>query len=214
MSFLTWGVRNATDPSVTVTAAGGGAQLRTGPGADYRSIGVITTVGQVFTPLKIAPLATPGCSLGWYQVKKPTGAYFSDTSGGLLPEVWVCQGNGSERWLSPPNPNEDSDGDGVPNGQDDCPTVPNPDQKDSDGDGIGDACDSIGVAELKLSKLLVAGCKSVTGTVTLTKAAPAEGVTVALSDSLPDATVPATLKILSGAMTKTFSVTTTAVASK
>ena len=35
----------------------------------------------------------------------------------------------------------DSDGDGIPDATDNCPTVPNPDQKDTDGDGIGDACD-------------------------------------------------------------------------
>lgn len=34
----------------------------------------------------------------------------------------------------------DGDGDGVPDGIDDCPTVPNPDQADADGDGVGDAC--------------------------------------------------------------------------
>jgi hypothetical protein len=38
-------------------------------------------------------------------------------------------------------PPQDSDGDGVPDLQDNCNTVPNPDQMDSDGDGIGDACD-------------------------------------------------------------------------
>jgi hypothetical protein len=35
----------------------------------------------------------------------------------------------------------DLDGDGVPDGVDNCPTVPNPDQHDKDGDGRGDACD-------------------------------------------------------------------------
>jgi cysteine-rich repeat protein len=36
----------------------------------------------------------------------------------------------------------DTDGDGVPDYKDNCPTVPNPDQTDSDGDKKGDACDS------------------------------------------------------------------------
>lgn len=35
----------------------------------------------------------------------------------------------------------DRDGDGIPNGEDNCPSVANPDQADRDGDGIGDACD-------------------------------------------------------------------------
>jgi thrombospondin type 3 repeat protein len=38
-------------------------------------------------------------------------------------------------------PPPDSDGDGVPDSSDNCPSVANPGQQDSDGDGIGDACD-------------------------------------------------------------------------
>jgi hypothetical protein len=37
----------------------------------------------------------------------------------------------------------DTDVDGVPDAEDNCPTTPNPDQADADGDGIGDACDTV-----------------------------------------------------------------------
>ena len=35
----------------------------------------------------------------------------------------------------------DQDGDGIPDARDNCPEIPNPDQRDTDGDGIGNACD-------------------------------------------------------------------------
>lgn len=38
-------------------------------------------------------------------------------------------------------PSSDSDGDGIDDTLDNCPTVTNPSQTDSDGDGVGDACD-------------------------------------------------------------------------
>jgi hypothetical protein len=41
-------------------------------------------------------------------------------------------------------PPPDTDGDGVPDDVDNCPTVANADQADSDGDGFGDACDCAG----------------------------------------------------------------------
>ncbi|QLH04317.1 hypothetical protein C5F49_02530 [Nitrosopumilus oxyclinae] len=45
--------------------------------------------------------------------------------------------------FSPPPPT-DSDGDGVSDSVDNCPSTPNASQTDSDGDGIGDACDTTG----------------------------------------------------------------------
>lgn len=46
-----------------------------------------------------------------------------------------------QRDAPPPDPVEDSDGDGVADPIDNCTNVPNPDQQDSDGDGRGDACE-------------------------------------------------------------------------
>ncbi|MBN1901090.1 VCBS repeat-containing protein [Candidatus Sumerlaeota bacterium] len=46
------------------------------------------------------------------------------------------------------DPTADTDGDGIPDVDDNCPNDPNPDQTDTDGDGIGDVCDDdIGVFE-------------------------------------------------------------------
>lgn len=44
-------------------------------------------------------------------------------------------------WGIPIQPIIDTDRDGVPDAQDNCPNTPNPDQADSDGDGQGDACE-------------------------------------------------------------------------
>jgi Ca2+-binding RTX toxin-like protein len=41
----------------------------------------------------------------------------------------------------PATPDTDGDDDGVPDGTDNCPLEPNPNQADADGDGLGDACD-------------------------------------------------------------------------
>lgn len=40
------------------------------------------------------------------------------------------------------NPIVDTDGDGVPDEEDNCVFTPNPDQLDTDGDGVGDVCDN------------------------------------------------------------------------
>lgn len=51
----------------------------------------------------------------------------------------VCSGSGGGGGGGTPT---DSDGDGIPDTEDNCPTVANPDQTDSDGDGVGDACET------------------------------------------------------------------------
>jgi hypothetical protein len=51
--------------------------------------------------------------------------------------IWTSHGDRWEVDLGVP----DSDGDGVYDSGDNCPTVYNPDQTDTDGDGLGDVCD-------------------------------------------------------------------------
>lgn len=55
--------------------------------------------------------------------------------GGYPPQDWVDAG-------------PDTDGDGYPDGWDNCPQQPNPDQLDSDGDGLGDVCDDTPMGQM------------------------------------------------------------------
>ncbi|MDO9036941.1 MAG: thrombospondin type 3 repeat-containing protein, partial [Lutibacter sp.] len=60
--------------------------------------------------------------------------YYSDAA----PSRWAVDGFK----IVADNEDPDSDGDGVLNGNDNCPTVANADQADADGDGVGDVCDA------------------------------------------------------------------------
>lgn len=64
------------------------------------------------------------------------------------------------------------------------------------------------VDQLTLRSSVVAGCKSVVGTVTLGAPAPAGGVIVTLGDTLASATLPPTLTIPSGASSGRFTIKT------
>jgi len=68
------------------------------------------------------------------------------------------------------------------------------------------------LADLTLSGSAVAGCKSLTGIVTLSSPAPAGGRMVALSDTLASVSTPASVIIPEGALSKTFTLRTAAVA--
>ena len=64
---------------------------------------------------------------------------------------------------------------------------------------------------LRLSASVVPGCKSLTGTVTLSAAAPAGGLVVTLSDNLAATRVPASVTVPEGLTSKTFTITTVPV---
>jgi len=65
------------------------------------------------------------------------------STGADLLDAWLNTGMAAPfvmataSWTTP-----DTDGDGITDPQDNCPSVPNPGQTDTDGDGEGDACDT------------------------------------------------------------------------
>jgi hypothetical protein len=66
---------------------------------------------------------------------------------------------------------------------------------------------------LTLSKSVVEGCGDVTGTVTLTRTGPAGGVRAALKDTMSAASMPISVTVSQGAISKNFMIRTTQVAS-
>jgi len=68
-----------------------------------------------------------------------------------------------------------------------------------------------GLVSFTLKSATVAGCKSVSGTVTLGAPAPPGGLVVTITDTLAAANPPASVLVAAGALTKKFTVKTTAL---
>lgn len=69
-----------------------------------------------------------------------------------------------------------------------------------------------GLSGFTLKSSLIAGCKSVSGTVTLAEPAPVGGTVVSISDTLDAATTPLTLSFKQGVSSRSFTVRSSAVA--
>jgi hypothetical protein len=72
-------------------------------------------------------IAVPGLNQLFYYVVTAENCFGEGTPGGARPGPDGCP---------------DTDGDGVSDAVDNCPSTYNPDQADGDMDGVGDACDS------------------------------------------------------------------------
>lgn len=78
----------------------------------------------------------------------------------------ACPGNWKPHMLVTSVGVADQDGDGVPDSEDNCPTVGNPDQADDNGNDVGDACESAPTVSISPASTSVPVGESVTFTAT------------------------------------------------
>ncbi len=113
---------------------------------------------------RVQAFTADGAFLGWYGKGTVTSGWHEPGSGevgvagtgpGEFGSPWTIVGKGEDRFMvldgGPPTRIQvlwregaqvtDADGDGIPDAEDNCPLVANPDQADADADGLGDVCD-------------------------------------------------------------------------
>jgi uncharacterized protein (TIGR03790 family) len=107
--------------------------------ADLIHLGAAGAAGHVDEPT-LGAVARPGLLLAAYAEGVPAGEAFL-RSVPYLGWMNLYVGDPLMRAQHPRQPVADRDGDGVPDAQDNCRDLPNPDQRDTDGDGFGNLCD-------------------------------------------------------------------------
>lgn len=110
------------------------------PANTAENIGLVWCAGTLTTPILNSPFVCNGSGMG---NKAQSDSFTAD----LTAYAEQTRNNGAFRCAGVTLPNQqtpnDTDGDGVLNANDNCPTVSNPSQTDTNGNGIGNACDPI-----------------------------------------------------------------------
>ena len=100
------------------------------------------------TPVETTCLAGPAAIAGDLQPQEPLAAFIGEDIGGTWTitalDAFALDDGTLTRWCLLPTLAVivDPDGDGIPDGEDNCTLVSNPDQRDTNGDGFGNACDA------------------------------------------------------------------------
>ena len=129
MTASAWGPRFFTEP----------AEYGQSLVADLITLGVAGSSGHVDEPT-LPAVPRPYIMLRRYALGEPAVEAFYKS----LPYLgWmnVYVGDPLMTIGEPASASDDRDGDGVPDGDDNCLALPNADQRDTDGDGYGNLCD-------------------------------------------------------------------------
>jgi hypothetical protein len=124
------------------------------PLCDTAGVGAIECESEMWPSMSPYGMASSGGNFANAPIVDPTGNYSGENfldviyvsdrhPGGCVQDAGVWTTN-PLKWFRVPcvATIPDNDGDGVPDGYDNCPTLANPMQTDTDADGRGDACDN------------------------------------------------------------------------
>lgn len=149
------GTRSTTGASATLSAGGaylafpGAAGSSCGNGARFRfDVTSLTTDGDTNATAAITATSSPDSgTTGTVQLDEPNQAITFTHAGGRFGRFERHSFFGAIETVAALDIRTqqlvtDADGDGIPDGSDNCPSVENADQEDADGDGAGDACET------------------------------------------------------------------------